>query len=221
MDRAAERDIGRFDRWAPKYDQDRLQQRLFRPVHAQTLALVAGQGVQPRQVLDVGCGTGALLKLMSRQFPSAALAGADPAAGMIEAGRRAGVPAALVQADAAALPFADRTFDLVTSTVSFHHWGDQRAGLAEVGRVLAPGGTFALVDLHAVGYLRALYTLARRRDRMHSRDEIAAMLAAARLGVWGWAPVLDLDLLLPFRARNGRVPTGKLPLVTAVLARAA
>ncbi len=56
------------------------------------------------------------------------------------------------------------------STVSFHHWASQRAGLTEVRRVLAPSGIFVLADLHAVGYLRVFYTLARRRDRMHTRS---------------------------------------------------
>ncbi len=107
----------------------------------------------------------------------------------------------------------------MTSTVSFHHWNDQRAGLAEAGRVLAPGGVFVLADLHAVGYLRAFYALARRRHRMHTREEVTRMLAAAGLQVQGWAPVFDLDLLLPLRARRPRPPTGKVPLVTAVIAR--
>lgn len=219
MGRATDRDIGRFDRWAPTYDQDRLQRCFFGPVHARTLALVTGLGVQPQRILDIGCGTGTLLTLLSRRFPAASLAGADPAAGMIRAARQAGVPAALAQANAGALPFAGSAFDLVTSTVSFHHWGDQRGGLAEVGRVLAPGGVFVLVDLHAVGYLRVFYTLARRRDRMHTRDEITQMLAAARLQVEAWSPVFDLDLLLPLRTRRPRKPTGKVPLVTAVIAR--
>lgn len=217
----ADKDIGRFDRWAPHYDQDRSGRRFFGPVHAQTLALAAALDMQPRRVLDIGCGTGTLLALMARQFPAAALAGVDPAAGMISVARQAGVPTALAQANAAALPFADGSFDLVTSTVSFHHWGDQRAGLAEAGRVLAPGGVFILADLHAVGYLRVFYTLARRRDRMHTRDEITQMLAAAGLRVQDWAPVLDLDPLLPLPARRPRPPTGKVPLVTAVIARPA
>jgi ubiquinone/menaquinone biosynthesis C-methylase UbiE len=220
--READKDVGRFDRWAPEYDRDPLQRHFFGPVHAQTLALVAGLGVQPRRVLDIGCGTGTLLRLLSRQFPGAALAGVDAAAGMIRAARQARVPAALAQATAGALPFADASFGLVISTVSFHHWADQRAGLAEVGRVLVPGGFFVLVDLHAVGYLRVFYALARRRDRMHTRREITQMLAAAHLHVQNWAPVFDLDPLLPLRnrpPRPPRSPTGRIPLVTAVIAR--
>lgn len=219
MGQEADRDIGHFDRWATEYDRDRLQQRFFGPVHGQVVALLAGLGLRPGRVLDIGCGTGALLRRLSGQFPGAALAGVDPAAGMIGAARRADVPAGLARADAVALPFADESFDLVASTVSFHHWSDQRAGLAEAGRVLAPGGVFLLADLHAVGYLRAFYTLARRRHRMHTRDEITRMLDGAGLQVQDWVPVFDLDPLLPLRARRPRPPTGKVPLVTAVIAR--
>ena len=107
-------------------------------MHAQTIALVAGLEIRPRRVLDTGCGTGALLRSLSGQFPGAALAGVDAAAGMVRMARRAGVPAGLVQASAGALPFGDAVFGLVVSTVSFHHWASQRAGLAEVRRVLPP-----------------------------------------------------------------------------------
>jgi ubiquinone/menaquinone biosynthesis C-methylase UbiE len=117
--------VGRFDRWAPAYDQDWLQQRFFGPVQARTLELAAGIGVMPRRILDIGCGTGALLRSASRRWPSAALAGVDPAAEMLRAARQSTVPSELVRATAGALPFADATFDLVVSTVSFHHWDSQ------------------------------------------------------------------------------------------------
>lgn len=221
MSRAADRDVDRFDQWAPEYDRDRLQQRCFGPVQARTLDVAAGLGIVPQRVLDIGCGTGALLRSVSAQWPSAALAGVDPAAGMLRAARQAGIPAGLVQATAGALPFSGATFDLVISTVSFHHWASQRDGLAEVRRVLTPGGIFVLADLHAVGYLRVFYMLARRRGRMHTKPELTQMLAAAGLDVQGWAPVFDLDLLLPLRRRPPRPPVGRMPLVTTVIARAA
>lgn len=49
-------------------------------------------------------------------------------------------------ADAESLPFADRSFDLVTCRIAPHHFGNIAAFLAESFRVLRPGGTFALVD---------------------------------------------------------------------------
>ncbi len=42
------------------------------------------------------------------------------------------------------LPYPDATFDLVVTTTSFDHWADQRAGLGECARVLAPGGHLVL-----------------------------------------------------------------------------
>ena len=55
---------------------------------------------------------------------------------------------------------------------------------------------------------------------MHTRRELTQMLAAAHLEIQGWAPVFDLDPLLPLRHRALRPPTGRVPLVTAVIARA-
>jgi ubiquinone/menaquinone biosynthesis C-methylase UbiE len=54
------------------------------------------------------------------------------------------------QNPASRLPWPAATFDLVVSTTSFDHWADQRAGLAECARVLAPGGCLVLADLFSV-----------------------------------------------------------------------
>jgi ubiquinone/menaquinone biosynthesis C-methylase UbiE len=48
--------------------------------------------------------------------------------------------------DVASLAFADGSFDLVISTLSMHHWADPTAGLAEIGRVLRPGGRALVWD---------------------------------------------------------------------------
>jgi ubiquinone/menaquinone biosynthesis C-methylase UbiE len=52
-----------------------------------------------------------------------------------------------VVGDAAALPFADATFDLVVSTLSLHHWDDAIVGLSEIARVLRPGGKALIWDV--------------------------------------------------------------------------
>src|SRR4029077_16696191 len=53
----------------------------------------------------------------------------------------------LSRSDAAALPHRDGCFDVVVTTVSFHHWSDRAAALGEVHRVLRPGGVLALADI--------------------------------------------------------------------------
>ena len=177
--------------------------------------------MHPHDVLDVGCGTGALLNLLGEHFPDAHLTGVDASEGMVGSARTPTVSSDRIRfhhAGAERLPFGDSTFDLVVSTVSFHHWADQRQGIAEVARVLSPGGTFLLADLHALSYLRVFFAAARRRHRMHSRREVEAMLHAVGLTMPGWYPVFDLGLLLPVRRRPRRSePTGRVPLVSAVV----
>jgi SAM-dependent methyltransferase len=49
--------------------------------------------------------------------------------------------------DVAALPFADASFDVVVSTLSLHHWPNPSQGLAEIYRVLRPGGIARVYDV--------------------------------------------------------------------------
>jgi malonyl-CoA O-methyltransferase len=112
---------------------------------AERAAAAALQAVPfPRSVLDVGCGPGALLAALEAARPGAAVAGVDLAPGMVReaAGR---VPRArLAVGDAEALPFAGASFDLVLSTSTFQWLPRLDAALAEIRRVLSPGGTFVL-----------------------------------------------------------------------------
>lgn len=107
-------------------------------------------------VLDAGCGPGAVLVRLAKAAPSLRLTGLDVDAPMIERARRKADrawPASgarrprFVVADAAAMPFEDGTFDLVVSSFAVHHWPDPHAGLAEVMRVLKPGGKAIIWDI--------------------------------------------------------------------------
>jgi ubiquinone/menaquinone biosynthesis C-methylase UbiE len=59
-----------------------------------------------------------------------------------------------VQGRAACLPFTDDVFDLVFTTLSLGHWTDPSAGIAEIGRVLTPGGLLVLADVLPNGHRR-------------------------------------------------------------------
>src|SRR5512132_3409560 len=188
-----QRDIARFDAWSERYDRSWLQRAFFGPVHAHVVA-VANQAVpQARTVLDVGCGTGRLLERLAQAYPTARLAGVDAALGMaLVAARRHRIAAVVGVAEH--LPFRTGSVELLVSTISFHHWGDQRRGLAEVRRVLMPGGQVLLTDPIVTSWLRPFFALGRARDRFHTGAELDAMLSDAGLratrrstvpGMWG------------------------------------
>ena len=121
---------------------------LFRRVAAD-VAAVAPEGAR---VLEVGCGPGHLSIRLARQ-DGLDVTGLDLDPAMIERARaNADRPGddrrpSFFIGDVASLAFPDGSFDLVVSTLSMHHWADPAAGLAEIGRVLCPGGRALVWDL--------------------------------------------------------------------------
>jgi ubiquinone/menaquinone biosynthesis C-methylase UbiE len=141
-----------FDRWAPGYDRSILQRFMFVPVHEAVLDALGAAGAPPREVLDVGCGTGRLLETVARRWSGARLTGIDASKAMVAEARRKHEGDArftFEYGDAAALPLGSASCDAAFSTMSFHHWHDQASGLREVARVLRPGGLFVLADVDA------------------------------------------------------------------------
>jgi SAM-dependent methyltransferase len=141
---ASDRDVAPFDRWSGRYERSKQQRLVFDRVHRKVLDLAAGYG-DPTAILDVGCGSGRLLRAAHVRWPSARLVGVDPSSGMIEIGRTL-TPAELHITGAESLPLPDSSIDLAFSTIAFHHWVDPAAGLREVARVLRPNGRFVLAD---------------------------------------------------------------------------
>ena len=103
----------RFDRWASTYDDSALQPVLFVPVHQTVLHLAQQLLPRPGRLLDVGCGTGRLLRHARQRYPGAELVGVDLAGRMLEAAVAA-TPTELairyVHACAEQLPFTDELF---------------------------------------------------------------------------------------------------------------
>jgi ubiquinone/menaquinone biosynthesis C-methylase UbiE len=133
---------------------DTLTRLAFGSFFGHVAADVAAVTRDDARVLEVGCGPGHLSIVLARRH-GLDVTGVDLDPAMIErartnAGRafagEASRPMFLVS-DVASLAFPDRSFDLVVSTLSMHHWADPTAGLAEIGRVLRPDGRVLVWDL--------------------------------------------------------------------------
>src|SRR5919201_2722601 len=122
-----------FDRLAPEWDE------IIQPDHLAAFDLALEQiDSPPRGVLDLGTGTGAAALTVARRYPEAEVVGIDLADSMIVAARQKTAPELADRVrfevdDAAALPFEDGAFDLVTHANMIPFFD-------ELARVVAPGG---------------------------------------------------------------------------------
>jgi len=200
----------RFDRWASTYDSSPLQPTLFAPVHQTALQLAAHLVPDARRVLDVGCGTGRLLRQVRQRYRPAELVGVDLARGMLAAAIAATTTELRIHylhAGAEHLPFTDEMFDLVFATMTMRHWTDQAAGIAEIGRVLTPGGVLVLADVFPSSPRRTLLaSLLLRRRRPSLPGQLDAALTAHRLTLVGYDRT---PLVQPARCSSRRDATAE------------
>jgi malonyl-CoA O-methyltransferase len=162
-------------------------------VVARIAGLLRDLPATPQRVLDIGSGTGMLLRKLAGLYPATELIGIDLSIGM---GLKARTNLAmhhgvrLLTGDAEALPFRDRTFDLVVSTSTFQWLENLDAVCAETFRVLAPGGCFifALFGRQTLFELRGSYRHAwersghgpeERTHTFHAATEVKAALGHA------------------------------------------
>ncbi len=127
----------------------RYTNRLNARMHATALrALAPAPG---EQALEIGFGRGHTLRALADRVAPGAVTGVDPSATRIEQARRSypylveARRLELAHGTAEALPFAEGCFDLACSIDTIYGWTSPQAGLAEIGRVLRPGGRLALV----------------------------------------------------------------------------
>jgi SAM-dependent methyltransferase len=99
----------------------------------------------PRRVLDVGCGEGRFCRMLADAHLPAV--GLDPTPGLIAAAQARDRRGRYVQGDGERLPFTDHAFDLVVSYLSLVDIADFRTAVAEMSRVLQPGGALLVANL--------------------------------------------------------------------------
>jgi len=151
-------DVERFEHWSSTYEHSWIH-RWLDEVHSFMLETVAAEvpRLNPRVALDVGCGTGRLLRRVASVWPEAQLVGVDPATGMIESARKLAPNIIFHQAQAESLPLTDGSVDLAFSAVSLHHWENAARGVREVQRVLCDTGIFCLADISIPRWLAKLF----------------------------------------------------------------
>lgn len=155
--------------------------RNFFQTHVE-LPVILGLFALPRdaRVLEVGCGRGVALPALAQKLQPAELVGldCDPEV-LATAQARTGGVARLIEADAGKMPFQDASFDLVFDFGTFYHCTGPEKMLAEIARVLAPGGT--LICEARLSQLISHPTLYRSHRRRSHSCEPRLRLTAHRL----------------------------------------
>lgn len=123
---------GAYDRFMGRYSGP------LAPLFADFAGVAAGQ-----QVLDVGCGPGALTSELVRRLEPANVSAVDPSEPFVTAVRERHPTVTVQHAAAEDLPFADRSFDMALAQLVVHFMADPVAGLREMGRVTRSGGVVA------------------------------------------------------------------------------
>ncbi len=149
---------GRFERYVGRqHGRPRglvgrfMGEKMVRQHGAETLWALSLLDLAPTdRVLDIGCGAGAGTALLTAQTPRGHVSAVDLSPTMVDAATRRNSRAVahgfvdVRRADVAALPYAARLFDKVVSVHSLYFWTDPERAVAEIARVLAPGGRLVL-----------------------------------------------------------------------------
>ncbi len=136
-----------FDRAAEKFDDDDPSvYNMCRKDYPDVLAEAVREPFC--DLLDAGCGTGAMLGMFKRDYPDKNYTGVDLSKKMIQTAKIKHLEGiSFVAGDCENLPFADSSFDVVTCSMSFHHYPNPEKFFMSLHRVLRPGGRLILRDM--------------------------------------------------------------------------
>jgi SAM-dependent methyltransferase len=162
--------------------------------------LCAAARVAPgRRVLDVACGTGIVTRTAADQ--GATVTGVDLNEAMLTVACRLRPELDWRQGNAQALPFDDNSFDVVVSQMALMFFPDPAAALAEMARVVVPGGTVAVLVPGALERQPAFAPFVAMAARHAGPDAVDLLTAYFRCG--------DLDALAGLMAAAGPTVTAQ------------
>ena len=136
-----------FDQAAEKFDDDDPSfYNMCRKDYPDVLAEVLKEPFS--ELLDAGCGTGAMLGMFQKDCPDKNYTGIDLSEKMIVTAKKKNLEGIrFVTGDCENLPFEENSFDVVTCSMSFHHYPNPEKFFHSLHRVLRPGGRLVLRDM--------------------------------------------------------------------------
>lgn len=146
-----------FDQYAGDYREiinrvSRLSGETYESIISLRMAVLQeelGTAPPPAAVLDFGCGTGVTERFLGERFPHSHITGIDASAESIRLATELGLPrTTFMYCDRPQLPCPDRSFDLIYTNGTMHHIpaGQRGAVLAELARLLTPGGSLCIFE---------------------------------------------------------------------------
>lgn len=137
-----------FHRLTPFYDP--LLQWVMQEEHFKQMLVQQADIGQTHRVLDLGCGTGTLTRMLKHRYPTASITGLDidPAILAIAQHKAGSLPIHWTRAAATKLPLPSDSYDRILTSLTLHHLktADKQRALDECYRVLRPGGQLHVVD---------------------------------------------------------------------------
>lgn len=140
-----------YAHWAKNYPAK--AHNLLMELEQEAMLSLLPADLSGKTCLDLACGSGRYLLLLQARGAAQVL-GSDYSAHMLAQAHAASEPSGLIRHPFKALPFANETFDLITCGLAVGHEKNLCQALAEIGRVLRPGGYLFYSDFHPFGALR-------------------------------------------------------------------
>ena len=181
-----------FDRAAEKFDDDDPSvYNMCRKDYPDILEEIQKEDFQ--DMLDAGCGTGAMIHMLYKDVPDKRYTGLDLSEKMIAAAVRKQMEGVrFVVGDCEAIPFEDDSFDVITCSMSFHHYPNPEKFFQNAGRVLRRNGRLILRDMASSSKglmwffnhveIPLANKLAKKGDvHVYSKDEIQRLCGASGL----------------------------------------